>query len=200
MKQGIIKAASIATNKALAKAIILKQKTVTYTKTKFIVTKEFMKYVTTDPMFQGVAITVGIINGAAGILSFGHQLYFSSSAPLTEEQVEALLNKINTEQTENLKVIVKNEVDQKLETWDIDHHERITEQEKQIKSLTYQRNTIVVALFAVVHSLEKSHVIIEQSDNNIHTLDYWKTDEENNLFKLKTETITKPRWKSWLGL
>jgi hypothetical protein len=53
---------------------------------------------------------------------------------------------------------------------------------------------------AVVHSLEKSHVIIEQSDNNCHTLDYWKIDEENNLFKLKTETITKPRWKSWLGL
>ena len=53
---------------------------------------------------------------------------------------------------------------------------------------------------AVVHSLEKSHVIIEQSDNNIHTLDYWKMDEENNLFKLKTETIPKPRWKRWLGL
>ena len=150
MKQGIRKAASIATNKALAKATILKQKTVTYTKTKFIVTKEFMKYVATDPMFQGVAITVGIASGAAGILSFGHQLYISSSVPLTEEQVRALLNKINTEQTENLKVIVQNELDQKLETWDMDHHERITEQEKQIKSLTYQRNTIVVALFAVV--------------------------------------------------
>ena len=109
-----------------------------------------MNYVATDPMFQGVAITVGIASGTAGILSFGHQLYFSSSVPLTEEQVKAILNKINTEQTENLKVIVKNEVDQKLETWDIDHHERITEQEKQIKSLTYQRNTIVVALFAVV--------------------------------------------------
>lgn len=150
MKQGIRKAAIIATNKALAKSTILKQKTLTYTKTKFIVTKEFMKYVATDPMYQGVAISVGIASGAASILSFGHQLYFRSSVPLTEEQVEALLNKINTEQTENLKVIVKNEVDQKLEIWDIDHRERITEQEKQIKSLTYQRNTIVVALFAVV--------------------------------------------------
>jgi hypothetical protein len=150
MKQGITKTASIAMAKALAKSTILKQKTVTYTKTKFIVTKEFMKFVATDPMFQGVGITVGIASGAAGILSFGHQLYFSSTVPLTEEQVEALLNKINTEQTENLKAIVKNEVDQKLETWDIDHHERITESEKQIKSLRNQRNTMIVALCAVV--------------------------------------------------
>ena len=66
--------------------------------------------------------------------------------------------------------------------------------EKIAKNLTEEQK------IAVVHSLDKSHVIIEQSNNNCHTLDYWKTDEENNLFKLKTETITKPRWKSWLGL
>ena len=53
MKQVIKKAASITTAKALAKSTILKQKTVTYTKTKFIMTKEFMKYVATDPLFQG---------------------------------------------------------------------------------------------------------------------------------------------------
>ena len=41
-------------------------------------------------------------------------------------------------------------MDQKLEIWDIDHRARITEQEKQIKSLSHQRNTMVVALFAVV--------------------------------------------------
>ena len=158
MKQQITKTAKIAMAKALAKSTILKQKTVTYTKTKFIVTKEFMKFVATDPMFQGVGITVGIASGAAGILSFGHQLYFSSTVPLTQEQVEALLNK-------NIA-------------------ENLTEEQK----------------IAVVHSLGKSHVIIEQSDNNCHTLDYWKIDEANNLFKLKTETITKPRWKSWLGL
>ena len=84
---------------------------------------------------------MGIASGAAGILSFGHQLYFSSTVPLTEEQVEALLNKINTEHNENLKAIVKNEVDQTLDTWDIDHRARITKQEKQIKSFSYQRNT-----------------------------------------------------------
>lgn len=105
-----------------------------------------MKYVSTDPMFQGVEIT----SGAANIISFGQQLYLSSTAPLTEEQIEALLNKINTEQIESLKVIVKNEVDQKLETWDIDHRERITESEKQIKSLRNQRNTMIVALCVVV--------------------------------------------------
>lgn len=105
-----------------------------------------MKYVSTDPMFQGVEIT----SGAANIISFGQQLYLSSTAPLTEEQIEALLKKINTEQIENLKVIVKNEVDQKLETWDIDHRERITESEKQIKSLRNQRNTMIVALCVVV--------------------------------------------------
>lgn len=53
---------------------------------------------------------------------------------------------------------------------------------------------------AVVHSLEKSHVIIEQSNNNCDTCDYWKTDEQDNLFMLKTETIPKPKWKNWLGL
>ena len=150
MKQGIKKAASIATAKALAKSTILKQKTVTYTKTKFIMTKEFMRYVATDPMFQGIGITVGIVSGAAGIFSFGHQLYFSSTVPLTEEQIEVLLKKINTENEENLKAIVKNEMDQTLDTWDIDHRARITEQEKQIKALSYQRNSMVVALFAVV--------------------------------------------------
>ena len=136
--------------KALAKSTILKQKTVIYTKTKFIVTKEFMEFVATDRVFQGVGLTMGIASGAAGILSFGHQLYFSSTTvPLTEEQLEALLNKINTEQNENLKAIVKNEVDQNLETWDIDHHERITESEKQIKSLRNQRNTMIVDLCVV---------------------------------------------------
>ncbi len=79
-----------------------------------------MKYVATNLMFQGLFIIARISSGVLGILSFGHQLYFSSSVPLTEEQLEALLNKINTEQTENLKVIVKNNMDQKLDTWDID--------------------------------------------------------------------------------
>ncbi len=54
MKQRITKTASIAMAKALVRSTILKQKTVTYTKTKFIVTKKFMKFVATDPMFQGV--------------------------------------------------------------------------------------------------------------------------------------------------
>ena len=75
--------------------------------------------------------------------------------------------------------------------------------EKMIDSSNIQEASIALTeeqKIAVVHSLDKSHVIIEQSNNNCHTLDYWKTDEENNLFKLKTETITKPRWKSWLGL
>jgi hypothetical protein len=44
-------------------------------------------------------------------------------------------------------LIIKNEMDEKFETWDIDHRERITEQEKEIKDLTYQsqRNTIAIA-------------------------------------------------------
>jgi hypothetical protein len=157
MTQGITKIATkianIAMAKALAKSTILKQKTVTYTKTKFIVTKEFMEFVATDPMFQSIGITVGILSGVAGILSFGHQLYFSSTVPLIEEQLKALLNeiKINTEQTENLKAIIKNEVNQKLETWDIDHRERITELEKQQESLRNQRNTVMVALCAVCY-------------------------------------------------
>ena len=57
MKQKIIKTAT----RALAKSTILKQKTVIYTKTKFIVTKEFMKFVATDLMFQGVEIVLGIL-------------------------------------------------------------------------------------------------------------------------------------------
>lgn len=124
MKRQARKIAEIAAAKALAKSTILKQKTIIYTKTKLIVTKEFMEFVSTDPMFQGIGLTMGIASGLFGVLSFGHQLYFSSDVPLTEEQVEALLNTINTEQTENLKAIVKNEVGQKLETWDIDHKKK----------------------------------------------------------------------------
>jgi hypothetical protein len=141
--------------KALAKSTILKQKTVTYTKTKFIVTKKFMKFAGTDPTIQGVGTCMGIVAGAAGIFSFGHQLFISSTVPvpLTEEQLEALLNK----QTENLKATIKNEVNQKLETWDIDHRERITELENQNeslrnqnKSLRIQSNKVMVVLGAIV--------------------------------------------------
>ena len=78
--------------------------------------KEFIKYISSDPIFQSVSINLGIASEATSILSFGHQLYFSSSVLLTEKQIKALLTKINTEQNEHLKVIVKNEVGQRLDT------------------------------------------------------------------------------------
>ena len=109
-----------------------------------------MEYISKDPLFQGVALTIGVASGVAGIASFGHQLYFNSTAPLTEAQVEALLEKFNIEQEQNLKAIVKNEVDDKLEIWDIAQREKVTSQEKEIRSLKNQRNTVVVALAVVI--------------------------------------------------
>ena len=109
-----------------------------------------MEYISKDPLFQGVALTIGVASGVAGIAPFGHQLYFNSTAPLTEAQVEALLEKFNIEQEQNLKAIVKNEVDDKLEIWDIAQREKVTSQEKEIRSLKNQRNTVVVALAVVI--------------------------------------------------
>jgi len=56
-----------------------------------------MTYIATDPLFKGIGLSIGIASGAAGILAFGHQLYFSSSQTLTEEQIRAILEKITTE-------------------------------------------------------------------------------------------------------
>lgn len=53
---------------------------------------------------------------------------------------------------------------------------------------------------AVVSTLALSHVVIEQSDNNCYIYDYWRLDEQNRMFKLKTEVVPKPKWKTWLGL
>jgi len=147
---GIMKAAGIAANKTLANAASLKQKTIIYTKTKLLVTQEFMIYVATDPMFNGVAITVGTVAGLVNIALYGHQLFISSSDFLTDEQKKALIDEIATEEFEKLKVVIKNEIDEKFETWDINNKEKITVKDNQINSLTYQRNTAVVTLFAVV--------------------------------------------------
>ena len=53
---------------------------------------------------------------------------------------------------------------------------------------------------AIANQVQKSYVIIEQSDNHSHTLDYWKVDEHERLIKLRREIVPKPKWKIWLGL
>lgn len=63
-----------------------------------------MTYISTDPVFKGIGLSVGIIAGVSGILSFGHQLYFTSSQVLAEEQIKHLLEQINTKNSRNLKV------------------------------------------------------------------------------------------------
>lgn len=103
-----------------------------------------------DPLFQGIGLSIGIASGVAGILSFGYQLYFSSSQPLSEEQITAILEKINTENSKNLKVEITNELTEKLEIWDASTQEKITKQEEELRLIKQQRNTIAVALGAVV--------------------------------------------------
>lgn len=147
---GVRRSIKIAGAVAGAKAMVAKKKTIIYTKTKILVTKEFMAFIAKDPSFQGVGLAVGIAGGVAGIFSFGHQLYFSSHVPFTEDQMKVLMENINTEDSKNLKIEIRNGIQEILETRDLDSGEKVHKQELELYQVKAQRNTIAITCAGLV--------------------------------------------------